>query len=425
MPDLLARLRPDLEIVPSPIAERPGLLVRDPFRFSDAAMVIPPQLVRALGCFDGLHTRVELAALLLRLTNRAFDVEQLVEGLSTGLSGAGFLDDEVFWQLRSDRHAGFARDPIRPAAFAGSGYPAEADALMQTLDAWLELPTSAATPNQVRRTANIGVAAPHASPSAGIDTYRAAYRSLGPVADDCTFVVLGTSHYGGLDRFGLTRKPFRTPLGEATTDVALVDELVRAVPGAVDVEDYCHAIEHSIEFQVVFLQRLFGPAVRILPILCGPFSCGVASHAAAADGAPDRKRVHLPERIASVRDTLGALAELHRRERGRLRWILGVDMAHMGPRYGDAEIVKAGDAVMTEVASLDQARLERIIAGDAEGFWNLAHQRGNDALKWCGSSPLYTFLRAVPEARGRVLHYDQWNIDDTSVVTFAALQFEI
>ena len=36
-------------------------------------------------------------------------------------------------------------------------------------------------------------------------------------------------------------------------------------------EDYCHAVEHSIEFQVVMLQHLYGPRVRILPILCGPF----------------------------------------------------------------------------------------------------------------------------------------------------------
>jgi MEMO1 family protein len=286
MADLLARIRPDLEIVPSPIAERPGLLLRDPFRFSDVAMVVPPLLVRALGCFDGLHTRNQLRDVLLRLTNRALDVEQMVDGLSTGLSTSGFLEDEVFWRLRSERHTRFAREPIRPAAFAGSGYPEDADALTRTLDTWLDR-ASAAAPDQARRTANIGVAAPHASPSAGIDTYRAAYRGLGAVAEDCTFVVLGTSHYGGVDRFGLTRKQFRTPLGEATTDVELVDQLVRAVPGAVDVEDYCHAIEHSIEFQVVFLQRLFGPAVRILPILCGPFSCGVEPRPTApTDGIP-------------------------------------------------------------------------------------------------------------------------------------------
>jgi hypothetical protein len=29
----------------------------------------------------------------------------------------------------------------------------------------------------------------------------------------------------------------------------------------------------------------------------------------------------------------------------------------------------------------------------------------------------------VPEARGRLLRYDQWNIDAESVVSFAALAF--
>jgi hypothetical protein len=36
---------------------------------------------------------------------------------------------------------------------------------------------------------------------------------------------------------------------------------------------------------------------------------------------------------------------------------------------------------------------------------------------------LYTFLKAVPEARGSLLHYEQWNINPESVVSFAALEF--
>ena len=46
-----------------------------------------------------------------------------------------------------------------------------------------------------------------------------------------------------------------------------------------------------------------------------------------------------------------------------------------------------------------------------------------DRLRWCGYSALYTFLKAVPEARGSLLHYEQWNIDPESVVSFAALEF--
>src|ERR1700686_436115 len=65
------------------------------------------------------------------------------------------------------------------------------------------------------------------------------YAELGPEYRDRTFVVVGPSHYGEADHFGLTRKPFITPLGEARTNVALVDQLAAAAPGAVNMEDYC------------------------------------------------------------------------------------------------------------------------------------------------------------------------------------------
>ncbi len=59
---------------------------------------------------------------------------------------------------------------------------------------------------------------------------------------------------------------------------------------------------------------------------------------------------------------------------------------------------------------------------DAEGFWDLVQQNQDD-LKWCGSSPLYTFLKAVPGTRGNLERYQQWNIDEQSVVSFAAMTF--
>jgi hypothetical protein len=44
-------------------------------------------------------------------------------------------------------------------------------------------------------------------------------------------------------------------------------------------------------------------------------------------------------------------------------------------------------------------------------------------LKWCGSSTLYAFTQVYPDARARLLHYEQWNIDPASVVSFGALAF--
>ncbi len=49
----LPRLRTSLDFVPSPIEERPGLLIRDPFHYSESMLIVPPALVGCLEFFDG------------------------------------------------------------------------------------------------------------------------------------------------------------------------------------------------------------------------------------------------------------------------------------------------------------------------------------------------------------------------------------
>jgi AmmeMemoRadiSam system protein B len=119
------------------------------------------------------------------------------------------------------------------------------------------------------------------------------------------------------------------------------------------------------------------------------------------------------------------LAELAASEGDELFWVLGVDMAHIGSRYGDKVAAQAGQGQMRDVRTQDQARMDLICKGDAAGFAGVVQPR--DQLKWCGYSPFYVFLRTMervhPKLRGEVLEYEQWNIDAQSVVTFAALEF--
>jgi hypothetical protein len=241
-----------------------------------------------------------------------------------------------------------------------------------------------------------------------VETYRAAYSALSPEDADKTFVILGTSHYGQPDRLGLTRKPFVTPFGETLPDLDLVGRLEREAPGAIS-EDYCHKVEHSIEFQVVFLQHLYGPRIKVVPILCGSYARSIYLGGA-------------PEDDDQVRRALGVLGEIAAKESGRLRFVLGVDMAHMGVRYGDQFEAHAEHDEMEQVRQRDRGRIASVEAGDAQAFWEQV-QENRDDLKWCGSSPIYTFMRVVPEAKGRLLHYHQWNIDQQSVVSFAAMEF--
>jgi MEMO1 family protein len=402
MTRVLPALRHDLDLMPSPVADRPGLLMRDPMRFGDSILIVPPPLAPCLSLFDGRTVEADAKAALVRATG---DVRAgaILDQLGEALSGAGFLRDDTYAALRADKERAFASAPCREPAHAGSAYPEEAPALEQTLAGYL-----AGTPAP-EDDGLIGIAAPHVSPEGGWRSYAAAYAALAPGLRDRTFVILGTSHYGAPDEFGLTAKPFRTPAGEAQPAADLVEELRERGGRAVRSEDYCHAVEHSIEFQVVFLQHLFGPRVRVLPILCGPFA------RATLEGG-------LPDDDPQVAAFLEALREMARRERGRVFFVLGVDLAHVGRRYGDADAARAHERGMIRVADRDRERLDRVRVGDAAGFWRLV-QDGGDDLKWCGASALYTFLRTVDGVRGDLLGYEQWNIDDQSVVTFAGLRF--
>jgi MEMO1 family protein len=376
MSNPLPRLRHDLDIMPSPVPDRPGLLIRDPHQYSDTTLIIPPSLVECLRAFDGATSKLELRATLVRLAGDV-EVGDVLEQLISALRDAGFLEDPVFEKMRSIRHQRFAEALVREASHAGGGYPGETAALKTTLDGYLHAGDGVSSADGL-----IGIAAPHVSPEGGASSYGAAYRALDPGLGDRTFVILGTSHYGEPDRFGLTRKPFRTPYGDAVTDVDLVDRLEHAAPKSIEMEDYCHSTEHSIEFQVVFLQHLFGPNVRILPVLCGSFARSIYEGG-------------VPEESEPVQEFIAALRELAEQERDRLFWVLGVDMAHMGKRYGDSFDALVDTGVMAEVAGRDERRIGQISAGNSRGFWELVRENQDD-LKWCGSSAFYTFMKAIP-----------------------------
>ncbi|HVU49325.1 MAG TPA: AmmeMemoRadiSam system protein B, partial [Polyangia bacterium] len=119
----LPRLRPELDIMPSPVPSQPGLLLRDPYRYSEAVLVVPPVLARCLGCFDGAQTEADLRAALAKLTGQVAVTEPARHLVAT-LREAAFLDDEVFAERRARRHDEFAAAPERGPAHAGSGYPA-------------------------------------------------------------------------------------------------------------------------------------------------------------------------------------------------------------------------------------------------------------------------------------------------------------
>lgn len=403
MANALPRLRMNLDFMPSPMEDRPGLLIRDPFDYSDVTLIIPPVLVQVLEYFDGERTEQDLRAALYEITGD-LTIGQVGQQLQEALEKAGFLDDATYAQMRETREREFAESPTRLPAHAGAAYPDEPEELRGFLDRYFEGAERDSSETDV-----IGIAAPHVSPEGGWQSYRAAYSGLRRDLAESTFVVLGTSHHGMPERFGLTRKTWTTPWGEAQPASALIEELAAKCPSSIAMEDYVHSVEHSIEFQIIFLQHLFGANIKVLPILCGTYARSIYDRG-------------MPEDDENVKRFLETLGEMGAREGNKLFWVLGVDMAHMGRRYGDQLQAQADTGEMAAVAHRDKRRIESINAGDAKGYWDQVQDQHDD-LKWCGASPFYTFMKAMPQARGTLERYEQWNIDPTSVVSFAGMKF--
>jgi hypothetical protein len=150
---------------------------------------------------------------------------------------------------------------VRPAAVAGLFYPGDPDELSAALEALLAEPHA---PPQLPK----ALIVPHAGYIYSGAVAGQAYGSLGSVARSLRRVVLlGPSHHEWFRGLAVPAvEAFATPLGVMRVDAVAVSKLCE-LP-AVVVSDAPHALEHSLEVQLPFLQRL-APAAEIVPLVAG------------------------------------------------------------------------------------------------------------------------------------------------------------
>jgi AmmeMemoRadiSam system protein B len=389
------------------------LVLRDTQGVTDAHAAIPPVLVPVVARFAGKLTCAEIAREASAEVGGEVPVEVVVR-LADELEKGLFLEGRTFRQARQRVERDFAESAVRPATHAGGAYHADRGALERYIEqSCLKKANGSASRGGSAQPGTMrALIAPHIDPWRGAVGYGHAYSALGaalpPEAD--TFVLFGTSHAPMREPFALCRKAFDTPFGAVEADDASVDRVAERADGFDPYADqFNHKREHSLEFQVVFLRAILRDRpFRIVPILAG-----LGSQQATGDD---------PGKDARVTRFLDGVRALVDERPGRVVIVAGADLAHVGPRFGDAHAYDAPRRA--DLERTDRESLELATNVDAAGFWS--HVAGDlDERRVCGLAPIWSLLRSLAGgSRGRLLHYEQ-TIDgeDGSIVSHAAVGF--
>lgn len=312
------------------------------------------------------------------------------------------------------------RNLVRPPSHAGGAYAADPADLQREVEGYFHarngpraLGARAAGAQRTLR----AIVSPHIDLHRGGPTYAWAYQRLVRQCPADVFVIFGTAHQPMRQWFGISRKDFATPLGVVRTDRGFAERLARHLASSAagrlidPLEDEpAHQREHSIEFQAVFLQYLLGGKrpFQIVPILVSSFYEFIA-----AGCQPDAS----PEIVAFIAAVKAAAAE----HEGQVGYIGGVDLAHIGPDFGDQRLLDKQR--LSQLANDDRTLLERVCRADAAGMFRhvAAH---DDRNRVCGLAPLYVLLEVIRPAVGELLRYEQ-AVDQRglSCVSFASAAF--
>ncbi len=150
----------------------------------------------------------------------------------------------------------------RPAAFAGTFYPADSTMLTKAISAFM----NDASPARVMEP--VAIIVPHAGYLFSGQIIADGYEQVKGGKYDLV-VVIGTNHSApGLTNIAVyPRGAFATPIGDAEIDQNAAEELMKEDRDAT-ANMAAHAKEHSVEVQIPFIKYLF-PHVKILPVMIG------------------------------------------------------------------------------------------------------------------------------------------------------------
>ncbi|MFC1479515.1 AmmeMemoRadiSam system protein B, partial [Planctomycetota bacterium] len=399
---ILPSIRTDLEFLPGKSGDDYVVVVRDELELNEGDLVLQQEIIHLLSFFDGANTASDVQTELTRLQGGVlFPLEEIKE-LCKMLDGYFLLDTDNFRNARAEALKEYSSLSIRKAAHAGQAYPEDKKELSTLLDSILKQGVESDLPQALIT----GIAAPHIDISVGARVYGSVYRTIKGL-DPELVVILGIGHKMQEGFFSLTEKDFETPLGTVKTRKEAVKKCIQAGGNTVCPDDFTHKKEHSIEFQLLFLQHVLKSNFEVIPILCGNASAAFEKAQSITD-------------IPGVSAFIDALKEELSEAQEKTLVVAGVDLSHIGLKFGQE---KTGREQAEDAETHDWQLLNHFSILDSKAFWNEVKQV-DDIYNVCGFSALSCMIELVKPGMGTILDYDMWHEEPTeSAVSFPGVVF--
>ncbi|MBI5186671.1 MAG: AmmeMemoRadiSam system protein B [Nitrospinae bacterium] len=381
--------------------------IRDPSNLTDKILFISQPAFFILSLFDGKHSIVDIQAKFMRRYGEMLFTEQITEIVSS-MDENLFLESGNFHAHKERVENEFLGSPVRRPLMELKGIKQTPEEARKEIEGCFTAEGGPGLPNGDGRAKDVvGAILPHIDYRRGGVCYAWGYKEIVERTDAALFIIFGTHHSCAEGIFTLTKKDFATPFGVVQTDKRFIEGLERRVSWDLFAGEFGHRNEHSIELQATFLHGVLGEKRRftIVPVLCGP--------APAEDGnnAGGQNQMFW-EFINAVRETV--------RERGeKVFFIASADLSHMGPQFGDRELMTIDRLKLLE--ERDRATLSYVERADGDGFYRDVTKDGNQR-KICGLYNIHALLKVMDTRGGTLIRYDMWP-DEKGTVTFASVVF--
>ena len=333
------------------------------------------------------------------------NIQQIIQELDKNLLLENDRSRDFIEKLKVD----FINSTIRKDAHAGTAYEADKERLTVQIDKFFTSTDGPGKPSSNKTTDLKGIIAPHIDIGCGGPCFAWAYKEIAESSDAELFIILGIAHTETKNLFVLTDKTFETPFGNVETDKDFLASLHKKNKTDYFEDEFIHKDEHSVGFQLIFLQYLYHrkKEFSIIPILCSSFG------EAGGDN-------NSPGGISQFEEFVSSLKETIKESRKKICIIASVDLAHVGARFGDREL--QDEAYLKKLHSEDTDMLRYAENLDAEGF-NNSIQKDNNSRKICGYPAIHTMLNVIEASKGKLLKYSQYTDQTNSTVSFASMAF--